>query len=76
VRKHCSSKSKTFWRLYENNAVIKHWFRRNSIKLYNKTGYFLRTETTINNPPALRARNCTHNLNSLQIRLCKSDSRN
>lgn len=45
--------SKTFWRLYDNNACIKHWFRRNSIKQYNKTGYYIRTETTINNPKSL-----------------------
>lgn len=45
--------SRTFWRLYDNNACIKHWFRGNSIKQYNKTGYFLRTETTINNPKSL-----------------------
>ncbi|MFN2344044.1 MAG: hypothetical protein ABR542_11870, partial [Desulfonatronovibrio sp.] len=42
-----------FWRLYDNNACIKHWFRGNSIKQYNKTGYYLRTETTINNPKSL-----------------------
>jgi hypothetical protein len=28
-------------------ACIKHWFRGNSIKQYNKTGYFIRTD-----PPA------------------------
>ena len=28
----------TNWRLYDNNACIKHWFRRNAIKQYNKTG--------------------------------------
>jgi hypothetical protein len=49
-RNHCDTTSKTFWRLYDNNACIKHWFRGNSIKQYNKTGYFIRTETTINNP--------------------------
>ncbi len=52
-RPHRRSISKTFWRLYDNNACIKHWFRGNSIKQYNKTGYFLRTETTINNPKSL-----------------------
>ncbi len=52
-RIHPRSISKTFWRLYDNNACIKHWFRGNSIKQYNKTGYFLRTETTINNPKSL-----------------------
>ena len=46
-------KSKTTCRLYEENACIKHWFRRNSIKLYNKLGYLLRTETTINKPKSV-----------------------
>jgi hypothetical protein len=27
--------SKSFWRLYDNNACIKHWFRGNAIKQYN-----------------------------------------
>jgi len=35
-RRPCSSESKTFVRLYDNNACLKHWFRRNSIKQYNK----------------------------------------
>ena len=52
-RPHRETKSKTFWRLYDNNACIKHWFRGNSIKQYNKTGYYIRTETTINNPKSL-----------------------
>jgi hypothetical protein len=52
-RNHSATTSKTFWRLYDNNACIKHWFRGNSIKQYNKTGYFIRTETTINNPKSL-----------------------
>ena len=52
-RPHRRSISKTFWRLYDNNACIKHWFRGNSIKQYNKTGYYIRNETTINNPKSL-----------------------
>jgi len=52
-RSHRGSISKTFWRLYDNNACIKHWFRGNSIKQYNKTGYYIRTETTINKPKSL-----------------------
>ncbi|MEW6586639.1 MAG: hypothetical protein AB1442_13665 [Nitrospirota bacterium] len=52
-RPHRGSTSKTFWRLYDNNACIKHWFRGNSIKQYNKIGFFIRTETTINNPRSL-----------------------
>ena len=47
------SQSKSTFRLYDNKVCIKHWFRRNSIKLYNKLGYYLRTETTINNPQSL-----------------------
>lgn len=47
------TKTKSTTRLYENKACIKHWFKRNSIKLYNKLGYFLRLETTINNPKLL-----------------------
>jgi hypothetical protein len=52
-RSHRGTISNTFWRLYDNNACIKHWFRGNSIKQYNKTGPFIRTETTINNPKSL-----------------------
>lgn len=47
------SNSKSTQRLYNNNACVKHWFRGNSIKMYNKQGYFLRSETTINNPKSL-----------------------
>ena len=52
-RSHRGTISNTFLRLYDNNACIKHWFRGNSIKQYNKTGSFIRTETTINNPKSL-----------------------
>jgi len=47
-RPHRRSISKTYWRLYDNNACIKHWLRANSIKQYNKIGYFIRTD-----PPAI-----------------------
>ena len=33
--------TKSTIRLYENKACVKHWFRGNSIKMYNKLGYFL-----------------------------------
>jgi hypothetical protein len=46
-------KTKSTNRLYDNNACVKHWFKGNSIKMYNKLGYFLRLETTINNPKLL-----------------------
>lgn len=41
--------SKTIQKKYYVNAVIKHWLQGNSIKMYNKSGYMFRVETTINN---------------------------
>jgi len=41
------------WRMYDNKACIKNWFKTNSIKFYNKLGYYLRVETTINDPKSL-----------------------
>ena len=49
----CRSSSKKTQRLYDNNACVKNFFRGNAIKQYNKTGYLIRTETTINNPKSL-----------------------
>lgn len=46
-------KTKTTQRRYALDAVIKHWFRGNSIKMYNKTGTLIRIETTINHPAKL-----------------------
>ena len=45
--------SKSTLRLYDNNACVKHWFGKNSIKQYNKNGNFIRTETTIYNAKSL-----------------------
>jgi hypothetical protein len=45
--------TKSSRRLYHNNACLKYWFWSNSIKFYNKLGYYLRIETTINNPKSL-----------------------
>jgi hypothetical protein len=42
--------SKSTWRLYDNKACLKSWIKSNAIKFYNKLGYYLRIETTINNP--------------------------
>jgi hypothetical protein len=36
--------------LYDNKACLKSWIKSNAIKFYNKLGYYLRIETTINNP--------------------------
>ncbi len=42
--------SKSTQTVYDTKACIKHWIDGNSIKMYNKGGYLLRVETTINNP--------------------------
>lgn len=42
--------SKSTLRTYDKKACSKHWIQGNSIKMYNKGGYLLRVETTINNP--------------------------
>ena len=54
------SGSKSFRRLYDNNACIKHWFRGNAVKQYNKNGNLIRIETTINNPKSLGLKKPTH----------------
>ena len=42
--------SKSTHKVYHQKACSKHWIQGNSIKMYNKGGYLLRVETTINNP--------------------------
>ncbi len=42
--------SKSTNKVYHQKACAKHWIQGNSIKMYNKGGYLLRVETTINNP--------------------------
>jgi len=42
--------SKSTNKVYHQKACVKHWIQGNSIKMYNKGGYLLRVETTINNP--------------------------
>jgi len=39
---------------YKGLACIKHWFRSNSVKSYNKCGNLIRIETTINKPKTLK----------------------
>jgi hypothetical protein len=42
--------SKSTHKVYHQKACAKFWIQGNSIKMYNKGGYLLRIETTINNP--------------------------
>ncbi len=45
--------AKSTWKTYNNNVCMRHWFDSNSVKIYNKSGNFIRVETTINNPKLL-----------------------
>ena len=41
---------KTQWHRREPGAAVKHWIKRNALKMYDKAGAVLRIETVINNP--------------------------
>jgi hypothetical protein len=41
---------KTHWHRREPGAAVKHWVKRNALKMYDKAGLVLRIETVINNP--------------------------
>jgi hypothetical protein len=41
---------KTHWHRREPGASVKHWIKRNAIKMYDKYGSVLRIETVISNP--------------------------
>jgi len=48
--------TKSVQRLYSHQACVKHWLGGNSIKAYNKCGFLLRIESTINGPKLLGLR--------------------
>jgi len=54
--------TKSSRKLYENKACQKYWFIRNAVKFYNKLGYYLRIETTINDPKSLGLKKSVINL--------------
>jgi hypothetical protein len=41
---------RTHWHRREPGAAVKHWVKRNALKMYDKDGMVLRIETVINNP--------------------------
>jgi hypothetical protein len=45
---------KTQWHRREPGAAVKHWMKRNAIKMYDKDGRVLRIETVINDPTEFR----------------------
>jgi len=41
---------RTHWHRREPGAAVRHWVKRNALKMYDKNGTVLRIETVINNP--------------------------
>ena len=52
-KKRTNKSTRSVLRLYDNLACVKYWLDGNSIKMYNKCGYLIRIENTINNPKLL-----------------------
>jgi hypothetical protein len=51
---------KTHWHRREPGAAVKHWLKRNAIKMYDKDGLVLRIETVINDPREFRVHRVRH----------------
>jgi len=49
---------KTQWHRREPGAAVKHWVKRNALKMYDKAGLVLRIETVINNPKEFFVHRC------------------
>jgi hypothetical protein len=47
---HFQGEVRAHWRRREPGAAVKHWVKRNAIKMYDKAGRVLRIETVINDP--------------------------
>jgi len=54
---------KTHWHRREPGAAVKHWLKRNAIKMYDKDGLVLRIETVINDPREFRVHRTRHKQN-------------
>jgi hypothetical protein len=51
---------KTHWHRREAGAAVKHWMKRNAIKMYDKDGVVLRIETVINDPREFKVHRLRH----------------
>jgi hypothetical protein len=49
-RENFKGEVKTQWHRREPGAAVKHWVKRNALKMYDKAGAVLRIETVINDP--------------------------
>jgi hypothetical protein len=50
--------TKTRWHRREPGAAVKHWIKRNALKMYDKVGRVLRIETVINDPKEFFVHRC------------------
>jgi hypothetical protein len=53
---------RTHWRRREPGAAVKHWIKRNALKMYDKHGTVLRIETVINNPAEFKVHRRRHKM--------------
>ncbi len=56
----------TRWRRREPGAAVKHWMKRNALKMYDKDGRVLRIETVINDPKEFVVHRCREKQNGTQ----------
>jgi len=49
---------KTIWQRRQPGAAVKHWIKRNALKMYDKDGRVLRIETVINDPKEFFVHRC------------------
>ncbi len=57
---------KTHWHRREPGAAVKHWVKRNAVKMYDKAGIVLRVETVINNPKEFFVHRCRQKQNGTE----------
>src|SRR5262249_48133633 len=57
---------KTQWHRREPGGAVKHWIKRNALKMYDKDGTVLRIETVINDPHEFKIHRCRHKQDGTQ----------
>jgi hypothetical protein len=58
---------RTHWRRREPGAAVKHWIKRNALKMYDKDGVVLRVETVIQQPREFVVRRRKRKQNGQQV---------
>lgn len=57
----------TRWHRREPGGAVKHWMKRNALKMYDKDGTVLRIETVINDPKEFFVHRCRHKENGTVV---------